>query len=998
MIVTRQKYAALFDQLQRTGSIVCLDADREIIQQHSGERAKATVIPGNLAYLIYTSGSTGVPKGVMVTHYSFVNYIEQIARIFGVQESEHLLQFSSLTFDAAIEEIFACFVHRATLVLRTNAMLESVQAFFQFCDEQCIQVIGIPTSYWNFVAAELSILGINLPSSLRLVTTGTERALPERLRLWQRYADNRIQLLNTYGPAEATIGASVCDITHFVEPNAEIPIGKVLPNIQIYILDQHLLQVPIGVFGELYIGGVAPARGYIQRPEFTAERFLPDPFSGKSGVRLYRTGDIARYRPDGLLEFLGRVDHQVKLRGFRIELEEIEAVLCSHASVSSAVVLLSTTAQGDKRLVGYVVPLHEQAISQQELQRYLKTKLPEYMIPTVFIFLHEMPITSSGKINRKALPLPESVLLEASPREDVPRNPTEKALLSLWKTILDREYVSIHDNFFDLGGHSLLAIQLISRVRQAFQVDLPLRVLFEAPTIAGMAGYIEEHGRPELLSPLQDQTTSTAIYLQHAIQPVPRDGELPLSYAQQRLWIVHQLDPDDISYNVFAAFRIQGRLHIPALHFSLTEIMRRHEVLRTTFAMGTAFVVQRINPPAPFVLPVIDMSGLDPAKHEAELMRLAYQEATTPFALSKGPLLRTLLLRLGMDQHALLLTLHHIVIDGWSIELMSRELSQLYTAFIQGEPCHLPALPIQYADYAVWQRRWVQGEQFEKQMSFWRQQLAGAPSQLPLPTDYPRTNAFDSRGAMYSFFLTPEQTKQLKEFSQQEGVTLFMTILAVWLVHLYQQTRQEDIVVGTSIAGRNHADIEDLIGFFVNILPLRTKLTGNPSFRQILQRVKRVALEALENQDVPFDVMVSELHPGRINNFTPLLQVLLTFYHTQSMELSPATLSVEPIAFEPPTVKYDIVLLIDEQKDVLRIIWNYNVSLFAPTTIALWASQFEMLLKRVVQDPDLALKALGSELLQDQTKRVDSRQRRTTRGNALRTIKPQSMQIQEEEL
>ena len=621
----------------------------------------------------------------------------------------------------------------------------------------------------------------------------------------------------------------------------------------------------MGVAGELYIGGAGLARGYLGRPELTAERFVPNPF-GEAGERLYRTGDLARYRADGNIEFLGRIDHQVKIRGFRIELGEIEAALARLPQVREAVVLAREDRGGEKRLVAYAVANDGAAVETSELRAALARELPDYMIPATFVTLDALPLTANGKIDRKALPAPD---LDAQIARGyvAPRNAAEAALCRIFAEVLGLDRVGVEDDFFELGGHSLLAVQLVSRIWREFERQLPLRSLFASPRIAALATQIEA-----------DADAGEAALPD--IRPASRAEALPLSFAQQRLWFLDQLQPGDAAYNIPAALRVIGEFDVAAFAFAVNEIVRRHEALRTTFVLRDGVPAQVIAPALEIATPVVDLGGLDPELREAEARRFAQEEARRPFDLASGPLLRVATLDLGVRpstgerERVVLFTLHHIVSDGWSSDVLIREFVALYEAFAAGRPSPLPDLAVQYADYAVWQRDWLQGEVLDRQLAYWREKLADAPPTLDLPTDRPRPARQDHAGATHGFMVSRDVTERLAGLGRAEGATLFMTLLAAFQLLLSRYSGQQDVSVGAPVANRRRLELEALIGFFVNTLVMRTDVSGDPSFRGLLARVRETALGAQAHQDLPFERLVEELQPTRDMSRDPLFQVM----------------------------------------------------------------------------------------------------------------------------
>ncbi|HEU4595289.1 MAG TPA: amino acid adenylation domain-containing protein, partial [Pyrinomonadaceae bacterium] len=785
----------------------------------------------HLAYVIYTSGSTGRPKGVLIPHRSLVNYTKTAIEKFELSPADRVLQFASISFDAAAEEIFPCLTAGATLVLRDEGMLDSSQTFLRRTRDAGITVLDLPTAFWHYLTAGITSESLTLPEELRLVIIGGEEALPERLSAWRKSAGGRVRLLNTYGPTEATIVSTMCDLSASDEAEGVLPkahIGSPVFNVRTYVLDEYLQPVPVGIPGELYIGGDGLARGYLNRPALTAERFIPNPFGGERGGRLYRTGDRVRYLHDGHLEFLGRLDQQVKIRGFRIELGEIESALRAHPAVRDAIVLAREDTPGERQLAAYFVvePGHAEP-THGELRNSLKERLPEYMTPAAFVALDHLPLLSNGKLDRRALPAPAPQQQTEHQVEEA-RTPLEEIVGGIWRDVLSRQTIGIHDNFFESGGHSLLATQVVSRLREALAVDVPLKALFEYTTVAELAAHVEALLRGGEHLPLPP------------VKRASRDEATPLSFAQQRLWFLDKLEPGSAAYNMPTALRLTGRLDAAALGRTLGEVVRRHEVLRTTFVEVDGSPVQVIAPASEVSLPVTDLSALDAGEREAEAQRLTQQEARRPFDLAAGPLLRAALLRLSEQEHVLLVTMHHIVSDGWSTGIFIREMSALYAAFTSGEESPLEELPVQYADYAAWQRQYLSGEVLDAQLSYWRGQLGGAPALLELPTDRPRPPAQSYRGATHSFILPGELTSALRELSQREGCTLFMTLLAGWQALLSRYSNQQDVVVGTPIANRTRVETEGLIGFFVNTLALRTDLSGDPTFRELLARVREV--------------------------------------------------------------------------------------------------------------------------------------------------------------
>ncbi|MGB3205488.1 MAG: amino acid adenylation domain-containing protein, partial [Crinalium sp.] len=1348
-----------------TAKVVCLDSDRENIAQYSQENLISQATEDNLAYVIYTSGSTGTPKGVMIQHKSLVNYTEAVSVEYQLNQNDKILQFASISFDISVEEIYPCLAVGATLVLRTDAMLATAKTFWEKCQEWQITVLDLPTAYWHELTAALEREKSTLPSSIRLVIIGGEKALLTRLKTWYKYVGEQVRLVNTYGPTETTVSALMCDLRKSILENelTELPIGKPVSNTQAYILDSELKIVPVGTAGELYIGGIGLARGYFNRPDLTAEKFISN-FHREAGEknlgfnseRIYKTGDIVRCLADGNFEFIGRVDQQVKIRGFRIELGEIESVLSQHPAVQEAVVVDQENIPGQKRLVAYIVSnsgyelpedvnswntehvreaetlyneiYNEQAASQdptlnfigwnssytdvlipevemrewvnntverilslqpqrilelgcgtgmlmfriaphcqkyvatdfsqkvlQELQykldgledklpqvilshrtadnfegiesnafdtvilnsvsqhfpnieymlgvmegavnavkpggrifigdvrslplleafhtsiqlykasdsltrqqlftrvrsrlsqegelvidpaffsalkqhlpkignvsiqvkhgsyhneltrfrydvtlhigdenpapteiswldwqeqqltlpklrqlllenqpgilglrgipnarlvneastlewlyqgsqpetvgewrsqllsqqhtaidpeqlwdltdnlpyvidikpsqnycydvilkhgdrlgnhilqvtddvsvqpwnyyanqpqkikisknlipqirSFLAEKLPNYMVPASWVMLEELPISPNGKVDRKALPVPDQTRTEA---EDfvAPRNPCEEVLGEMWAEILAVETISIYDNFFQLGGHSLLATQVMSRVREIFKVELPLKSLFDAPTVAGLAANIEQLRR-------QEQGLQIP-----PIELISRSQNLPLSFAQKRLWFLDQLIPNNPFYNIPQALRITGNLNILALEQSLSKIVQRHEALRTTFQLVDNQPVQVITENEILALPIIDLRQIPVEQQENAAIQQVTQAASEPFNLAKDRLIRCQLFQLSEQDYILLVVIHHIVSDGWSIGVFIKELGAIYQALATGTPPHLPDLSIQYADFAHWQQKYFNSEVLEKQLAYWKQQLAGAPAVLNLPTDRPRPQIQTYRGATTSFILPPQIAEAVKLLSQRQGVSIFMTYLAAFKTLLYRYTGQPEIVVGSPIANRHWSQIEELIGFFVNTLALRTNIEDHLSFEELLSKIREVALGAYAHQDLPFEQLVEALQPVRDLSYTPLFQVMFVLQNTPMPSLALGDLTLEPLVVETNIARFDLVLYLEQTNQGLVGSWEYNSDLFDATTIARMASHFQTLLEAVVANPHQRLAEL----------------------------------------
>ncbi|HEV2736643.1 MAG TPA: amino acid adenylation domain-containing protein, partial [Longimicrobiaceae bacterium] len=910
---------ALAERLPAGGAPrLCLDAERGRIAVRPAHAPSARVEPENLAYVIYTSGSTGTPKGVLVPHLGLANVARGHARDLGVGAGDRVLQFASPSFDASVAEMVMALAAGATLVLGTRETLAPGPDLLRLLRDEEVTVATLPPS-------ALAVLPpAELPALRTLMTAG--EACPAELV--ERWAPER-RFFNLYGPTEATIWSTTAVCAPGGGPP---PIGRPVANTSAYVLDPRGEPVPVGVPGELYVGGVGVSRGYAGRPELTAERFVPDPF-GAGGGRLYRTGDRVRWSARGELEFLGRVDGQVKVRGFRIEPGEIEGALRRSEGVADCVVVAREDVPGEKRLVAYVVGDVEAGV----LREHLRRELPDFMVPAAFVALERLPLTPNGKLDRRALPAPDFAPAEG--RHATPRTPTEEVLAEIWAEVLGVERVGAHDPFFDLGGHSLLATRVVSWVRELFGVELPLRALFEGPTVAEMAGRVEELRRAGLptLPP---------------VVPAGRTGALPLSFAQERRWFIDRLEPGSGLYNIPVAWRLGGALDEAALEHALGEIVRRHEALRTTFAEVDGSPVQVIAPFGGFALPVEDLSDLSEADREAALRRRAGEEARRAFDLSAGPLFRAALLRLGAEDHVLLLSVHHIVSDGWSMGVLNRELSALYAAYRERRESPLPELPVQYADYALWQREHLREGVLEGELAYWRERLADAPALLELPTDHPRPSAQSFRGATEHVQLPPEVLERLRALGRQEGATLYMVALGAFQVLLSRYTGSEDVVVGGPVAGRGRAGVEELIGFFVNTLVLRTDLGGDPSFRGLVGRVREVTLGAYEHQEVPFERLVAELSPERSLSHSPLFQVSFALQNAQGTWGGLAGLSVGGVGAELDFAKSDLSLGLASSPQGLRAGLTYSTDLWEAATMQRLLGHFVRVMEQAAADPD----------------------------------------------
>ncbi|HEV2727188.1 MAG TPA: amino acid adenylation domain-containing protein, partial [Solirubrobacterales bacterium] len=900
-----------------------------------GETAGA----GNLAYVIYTSGSTGVPKGVCVEHRQLVNFLCSMRREPGLGEGETLLAVTSPSFDIAALELFLPLLVGGRVAVAPREAAGDGGRLAGLLSETGAAVMQATPATWRLLVA--AGWGEGGAGRLRALCGG--EALPEGLAGELRARAG--EAWNLYGPTETTVWSAAWRVSE-----GRVLVGRGVANTRLYVVGAGGEPAPEGVAGELYVGGEGVARGYLNRPALTAERFVPDPFSGEAGARLYRTGDVARWRAGGELEYVGRADNQVKVRGYRIELGEVEAALSACAGVRECAVAARGEAGGEGgglRLVAYVVAEEGAAPpAASELRERLRERVPEYMVPSALVVLDALPLTPNGKVDRKALPEPGAADTAAGREYEPPRTGLEEVVAGVFAAVLRVERVGRKDNFFELGGHSLLGTQAVSRLREACGAEVALRSLFEHPTVEGLARVVEAAMREE------DGGGSAAPPLVR----VSRESELPLSFAQQRLWFIDQLEPGTTAYNIPLGVRLEGWLDVGALSRTLGEVVRRHEVLRTTFPAVEGRPAQVVREARPLALEVSDVSGSEDARGRvAELMR---EEARRPFDLAEGPLVRARLVKVAEEEHVALLTMHHIVSDGWSMGVLVREVAALYSAYVRGEESPLPELPVQYADFAVWQRGWLQGEELERQMGYWRRQLEGAPPALELPTDRPRPAVLGRRGASVQMSLPAALGQALKELCGREEVTLFMLLLAAWQVLLARHTGQEDIVVGTDIAGRNRPETEGLIGFFINQLVMRTDLSDGPSFRALLRRVRETALRSYAHQDVPFEKLVEELQPERDLSRAPLFQVKLVLQNAPQEALKLPGLRLSGINAGTETAQFDLILSMTETPEGFGGSLLYNTELFEEATVRRLAEHFEVLLAAAVADPERRVSAL----------------------------------------
>ncbi|CAJ6390329.1 non-ribosomal peptide synthetase [Burkholderia pseudomallei] len=952
MLLDSAPVVVLRDAAASDDVLVRLNAGTPILDLHADDERWSAQPSGNLklcgshepdvgaqrlAYVIYTSGSTGAPKGVMVEHASVVNQIGALTEYLELDASDRVLQFSNIAFDASVEEIFATLSCGATLVLRTDRWLADAETFWALCGAQRISIVDLPAQFFG----QLALSGRRaVPTGVRCVVIGGEAVGASALDAWFAEEGRRPRLFNTYGPTETTVSVTVHEVRGRHD-DANV-IGRPIANTRVYVLDAWLRPAPIGVAGELYIGGVQVARGYLNRPELTRERFIDDPFV--TGGRLYRTGDLARWRTDGSLEYLGRNDFQVKIRGFRIELGEIEAQLAKVTGVREVVVLArdsaadtdqnadlnasATANSSEKRLVAYYTGDADVAALRAQAAQHL----PSYMVPSAYVRLDAWPLTPNGKLDRRALPAPADDAY-ARAEYEAPQGAKEEALAAIWRELLHVERVSRHDNFFELGGHSLLAVQLVSRLRQALSVEVALGTVFDAPVLSALAERLEAE--------------NTAVL--PPIPLTPRDGRIALSLAQQRLWFLTQLEGVSEAYHMSGAVRLDGPLNREVLQRALNRIVMRHEALRTCFAREEGEPIQVIQPHADLTVSYHDLREAEQSEQRAKDLSQAH--ASAPFDLSRDLPVRVLLLQLEDEAHVVQVVMHHIASDGWSVGVFLQELSALYGSFIaeQGDP--LAPLPLQYADYAAWQRRWLASGQLEKQGAFWQTNLSGAPTLLELPTDRPRPPKQSHAGASVEVKLGAALSERVKRLSQRHGVTPYMTLLSSWAAVLSRLSGQEEVVIGSPVAGRNRTEVEALIGFFVNTLALRLDLSSEPTVGELLKRTKAQVLSAQAHQDLPFDQVVERVKPPRSTAHPPLFQVMFVWQNMPAGELTIPGLTIRAVETPLQTAQFELTLSLREAGDDIVGHLNYASALFDESTVRRYVTYWRRLLEGMTAGP-----------------------------------------------
>jgi amino acid adenylation domain-containing protein len=913
---------------------ICLDRDWAQIAQESVVNPASQTDPEHLAYVIYTSGSTGLPKGVCVPHRAVVRLVRG-QDFVEFSSTEVFLQLAPISFDASTFEIWGALLNGARLSI-APAQTPTLDELANILQSHQVTVLWLTAGLFHLMV-EHNLKGLR---GVRFLVAGGDILSPRHVRKVVEELPG-CQLVNGYGPTENTTFTCCYRVKNGAASGSTVPIGRPIANTQVYVLDKRLRPVPIGVVGQLYTGGDGLAAGYLNRPELTAERFIRNPFLQDEEARLYCTGDLVRHLSDGNIEFVGRIDHQLKLSGFRIEPGEIESLLRHQPGVKDAVVV----AHGEsshRQLVAYL--LAESGVPDlQATRESIRRRLPDYMVPAHFVVLSEFPLTANGKLDRTRLPPPA---VEDAPTENNrrPLTATAEVLAGLWREVLKKETVGSEDNFFHLGGNSLVAMQLIARIRTRFHRQLPLAMVFTSPTLCGMAAEIDAEQRGEVFDTV--------------IPRIDRNKPLPLSFAQERLWFLHQLEPENPFYNIPLALRLDGALDSAALRRALHLLAQRHESLRTNFRSVDGRPIQVIAAIMEPPLSMLDFAALPTEEQERAVGRLADADARKPFDLSRDPLLRAQLLRLGTEQHVLLLSLHHIVSDGWSMGVLTRDLSELYDAVHTGRESTLSALPLQYVDFAAWQREWLSGDALERQLAYWKAQLAGASPGLKLPTDRPRPAIQSFRGKIETFEIEADLAEDLRKLGNASGATLFMTLLAGFSVLLARYADQWDLVIGSPIANRTRTELAPLIGFFVNTLALRIRLAPGMSLREVVAHVREDALNAYAHQDLPFERLVDELQTERDLSRNPLFQVMFALQNAPDEKQRPHGLGIRPVKVEAVSAQFDLVMDVWENEQGLTCVLEYSTDLFDRETVVRLLHHYRNLLAEMVAEPEQSVTAV----------------------------------------
>lgn len=943
VLLAQEKLAAGISSEAR---LVVFEREAQKIARQSEENPVVFRTPDSLAYVLYTSGSTGSPKGVRICDRNTLRLVTN-TNYADFSSKQVFLQFVSLSFDVAAFEIWGALLNGACLTI-FPAYTPSGEELGRWVSQSPVTTLWLTSGLFHQIVE--SDTGKYFHNLSQLLAGGDVLSLNLVQKFLKLYPNCR--LINGYGPTENGTFSTCGELREMPADAATVTIGKPIPHSTAFVLDQEMQGLSSGQVGELYLGGDGLAQGYWKQPALTAEKFLPNPFSSTPGERLYRSGDMARYLPDGTLEFLGRIDQQVKLRGYRVELGEIEAVLEQHPGIGQAVALVREDVPGDKRLVVYVVEHSGHGVSIAELRDYLSRRLPEYMVPSAFVLVDAFPLTPNGKVDRRALPMPAGARPQLEQPYIAARTATEKLLSNIWAEVLHIDQVGAQDDFFELGGSSLLAAQVLSRVSKTHHVSLPLRKFFANPVLADLAQSVEA---------LREETSDKGV---PPIGSVSRGEKVPIGFSQERIWFIQQLDPSCIAYHFQATLNVSGALDVSALERSLTEMVQRHENLRTTFIEKDGHPVQVIHEPFRVVLPVVHLEDVEPDSRAAVSERLIQEELAKRFDVSSLPLVRWMLFSFSRHEHILLHKEHHFIHDGWSFNVFLTELLEIYKAFAAGKPSPLAPPRHQFADFALWEREYVLTEEAQAQLSYWTKKLSGIAPVNELPADRPRPSLQTFHGKLLRISLPRELSTKVHSFSHQEQVSLFVVMMSAFFALVHQYTRQDDFCVGTSLANRRHPETEGIIGMLVNNVTLRAQMEGGATLRDLLEQVRDLTLEAYENQDIPFQKVVQGLNLSRDVSINPLFQTTFNFHNSPVAVPRIADLKLRLMeALGNGTAKFDIGVIVipsSEQrlrlnpewsKDELTMLWEYSTDLFDESTMQRMIRYYQRLLAILAERP-----------------------------------------------
>ena len=908
--------------------VVCFDADAKEIAANASQDLSDVPAPNDLAYIIYTSGSTGTPKGTMIEHRNLANYVLGLNHELGIRAADRYLHTASIAFSSSRRQLLLPLTQGACVVIASSDERKNPLALFRLIKREAVTVMDAVPSFWrNCTTILRGLPEIEreelLKNRLRLMLSASEPLLSNIPRTWMRDFNHPAHHVHMFGQTETAGIVSLFHVPHTISADTYVPVGRPIANTDFYVLNEDRELCAIDQAGEVYIGGAGVGRAYLNQPEVTAEKFVD-----WNGRRLCRTGDWARISADGRIEFAGRQDQQIKLRGFRVELGEIEAALAQHEAIRECAIVARAVgdARADKKIVAYFVPRNG-AVTVKELRRFLADRLPDYCVPAAFVEMPALPLSVNGKIDRLRLPDPQTVPATVTDEFEPPRTELEVQVARIWSEVLGIAAVGRSDNFIELGGHSLLAAQITARIRNELNIELPIGMLFECATVGQ----------------LSQALTNAGSSLTRSISTRNRGTTAPLSFNQQQFWLLDQSSPKS-AYHVASAMKIDGPLDVQRLEQAINAVVARHEVLRTNILIHDDAAVQMIAPEGSISLRFEDVSAMDV---EVETTRAMAEESRTRFDLTAGPLLRARLLKLAPEQHLLIITLHHIICDGWSIGLLWREVTALYSP-----TGTLAPLAIQYADFASWQRESLQGETLEQQLNYWKKQLADLPSALELPADFSRPAQRSYEAGRISARLSGEVTRALQALARNENATLFMTLLAAFQTLLFRYSGQADVVVGSPVAGRTMLETENLIGAFVNTLVLRTDFAGEPTFRDLLSRARRVVLEAFSQQDLPFEILVAELNPQRSANRSPLFQVMFSYQNIPRADHAVNGVKFSRMNIESAAAKFDLGLNVQETPEGISLSLEFAKDLYLPATIKQMLDHFQNLLSAIISNPE----------------------------------------------